>query len=103
MLRIKGDKLDSFAKARGWKAAKKTMLDTAHKVMETDFADCGGPEDLYIDVAYTGSLEDAREWIEEVEASFPGFPIHADPLSLSVACHIGPGALAVTLTKVLKP
>ena len=68
-----------------------------------DFADCGGPEDLYIDVAYTGSLEDAREWIEEVEASFPGFPIHADPLSLSVACHIGPGALAVTLTKVLKP
>ena len=103
VLRIKGDKLDSFAKARGWKAAKKTMLDTAHKVMETDFADCGGPEDLYIDVAYTGSLEDAREWIEEVEASFPGFPIHADPLSLSVACHIGPGALAVTLTKVLKP
>ena len=40
VLRIKGEKLDSFAKARGWKAAKKTMLDAAHKVMETDFPDC---------------------------------------------------------------
>ena len=38
VLRIKGEKLDSFAKARGWKAAKKTMIDTACKLMETDFA-----------------------------------------------------------------
>ena len=103
VLRIKGEKLDSFAKARGWKAAKKTMLDAAHKVMETDFPDCKGPEDMYFDVAYTGTLDDAKEWIGEVEAAFPGYPIHADPLSLSVACHIGPGALAITLTKVLKP
>ena len=103
VLRIKGEKLDSFAKARGWKAAKKTMLDAARKVMETDFPDCKGPEDMYFDVAYTGTLEDAKEWIGEVEAAFPGYPIHADPLSLSVACHIGPGALAITLTKVLKP
>ena len=39
--------------------------------------------------------------IEAVEAAFPGYPIHADPLSLSVACHIGPGAQAVTVTKAL--
>ena len=39
--------------------------------------------------------------LEELEAAFPGYPIHLDPLSLSVACHIGPGARAVTLTKAL--
>ena len=39
--------------------------------------------------------------LEELEAAFPGYPIHMDPLSLSVACHIGPGARAVTLTKAL--
>ena len=50
VLRIKGEKLDSFAKARGWKAAKKTMVDTARKVMDTDFADCHGPADLHIAV-----------------------------------------------------
>ena len=101
VLRIKGEKLDSFAKARGWKAAKKTMLDTARRVMETDFAGCRGPEDLHIAAAFTGTREEAQEWLEELEAAFPGYPIHMDPLSLSVACHIGPGARAVTLTKVL--
>ena len=59
VLRIKGEKLDSFAKARGWKAAKKTMLDTARRVMETDFAGCRGPEDLHIAAAFTGTREEA--------------------------------------------
>ena len=62
-----------------------------------------GPEEIHIAAAYTGSREDAQEWLEELQEAFPGYPIHADPLSLSVACHIGPGALAITLTKVLKP
>ena len=88
VLRIKGEKLDSFAKARGWKAAKKTMLDTARRVMETDFAGCRGPEDLHIAAAFTGTREGAQEWLEELEAAFPGYPIHMDPLSLSVALPI---------------
>ena len=101
VLRIKGEKLDSFAKARGWKAAKKTMLDTARGLMDTDFADCHGPADLHIAAAFTGRREDAQEWLGELEEAFPGYDIHMDPLSLSVACHIGPGALAVTLTKAI--
>lgn len=103
VLRIQGEKLDSFAKARGWKAAKKTMLDAIHKDMDTQFAGLSGPEELHIAAAFTGKREDAQEWLEELEHEFPGYPIHADPLSLSVACHIGPGALAVTVTKALKP
>ena len=103
VLRIQGEKLDSFAKARGWKAAKKTMLDAIHKTMDTQFAGLSGPEELHIAAAFTGKREDAREWLAELAEEFPGYPIHADPLSLSVACHIGPGALAVTVTKALKP
>lgn len=102
VLRIQGEKLDSFAKARGWKVAKKTMLDAIRKDMDTQFAGLSGPEELHIAAAYTGKREDAQEWLEELEAAFPGYPIHMDPLSLSVACHIGPGALAVTITKALK-
>ncbi len=101
VLRIKGEKLDAFAKTRGWKAAKKTMIDTARQVLDRDFPTCGGPEDMRIDAAYSGSEEEAREWLEELRAAFPGWPIEMDPLSLSVACHIGPGARAVTLTKSL--
>lgn len=101
VLRIKGEKLDAFAKTRGWKAAKKTMIKTIQEVIPTDFADCDGPKDLYLDAAYTGKREDAEEWLEDLKKAFPGYEIRMDPLSLSVACHIGPGARAVTITKIL--
>ena len=102
VLRIKGEKLDSFAKVRGWKAAKKAMIDAIRHTMDTDFAGLSGPEQLHIAAAYTGQRADAEEWLKELEELFPGYPIHMDPLSLSVACHIGPGALAVTVTKALE-
>ena len=103
VLRIQGEKLDSFSKARGWKVAKKTMLDATRAAMDTQFAGLSGPEQLHIAAAYTGRREDAQEWLEELESTFPGYPIHMDPLSLSVACHIGPGALAVAVMKALEP
>ena len=84
------------AAARAWASSA-----DCRRVMETDFAGCRGPEDLHIAAAFTGTREEAQEWLEELEAAFPGYPIHMDPLSLSVACHIGPGARAVTLTKAL--
>ena len=102
VLRIKGEKLDAFSKARGWKSAKKTMIQTIQKVIDTEFSDCKGPKNLYIDAAYTGNQEDANEWKRELEETFPEYDIYMAPLSLSVACHIGPGARAVTVTKRLK-
>ena len=102
VLRIKGEKLDSFAKVRGWKAAKKSMIDAIRHTMDTDFAGLSGPEQLHIAAAYTGDRAAAEEWLKELEATFPGYPIHMDPLSLSVACHIGPGAQAVTVSKALE-
>ena len=102
VLRIKGEKLDAFSKARGWKSAKKTMIQTIQKVIDPEFSDCKGPENLYIDAAYTGNQEDANEWKRELEETFPEYDIYMAPLSLSVACHIGPGARAVTVTKRLK-
>lgn len=101
VLRIKGEKLDAFSKTRGWKAAKKTMIQTIKDVIARDFADCDGPKDLYLDAAHTCKAEEAAEWKKELEAEFPGYDIHMDPLSLSVSCHIGPGAKAVAVTKIL--
>lgn len=102
VLRIKGDKLDAFSKTRGWKSAKKTMIQAAKKSMETDFAECNSPEGIWLEAAYTGSLEEAEEWKKELEEAFPGYEIYMAPLSLSVACHIGPGAKAVAFVKKLK-
>ena len=57
--------------------------------------------DFWIAGAYTNNIELAQEWKKEVEEAFPGHEMHMDPLSLSVGCHIGPGALAVTVTRKL--
>ncbi len=101
VLRIKGEKLDAFAKVRGWNAAKKTMLDTIRTVIDRDFPGCG-PADLHICSVYSGDRESALSWQEEVRAAFPENEVTLEPLSLSVSCHIGPGARAITVTKKLK-
>ena len=56
-------------------------------------------EDIsYLQSAYTKDEEAALKWKEELMAEFPGMEFQQDPLSLSVACHIGAGALAVAWT-----
>lgn len=100
VLQIQGEKLDAFAKVRGWKAAKRTML----KAIETDLKERfkGKEDQLTLGVLCTCGKEDAVEWKEEIHTMFPQFEITEAPLSLSVACHIGPGAMAVTCTKKVK-
>lgn len=95
VLQIQGGKLDAFSKARGWKSAKKTMLDAIEKDLKERFAG----KNMKIDVAYTCSDEEMKKWVEEVEARFPGYDMYVDKLSLSVSCHIGPGAMAIACTK----
>lgn len=95
VLQIQGKKLDAFAKARGWKSAKKIMLEA----MERDIQDRFGGKEVHLEAAYTCSEEEAASWKEELENRFPGYEIQMDRLSLSVACHIGPGAMAVACSK----
>lgn len=99
VLQIQGEKLDAFAKVRGWKAAKKTMLNAIEKDLDGRFAEV--KDQMVLGMAYTCSREDAQEWKQEIMERFPGFEIVEGPLSLSVACHIGPGAMAVTCMKKL--
>ena len=98
VLQIQGEKLDAFAKARTTAQGKSIMINAIKADIENRF---GGMEagDFWIAGAYTNNLDAATEWKKEVEAAFPGHEMHLDPLSLSVACHIGPGALAVTVTR----
>ena len=97
VLQIQGEKLDAFAKVRGFKAAKKKMLDAIEKDITKRFAG----KKIYLMAAYTCAEEEAEEWKKEIEARFPGYEVHMDPLSLSVSCHIGPGSMAVACCKVI--
>ena len=100
VLQIQGDKLDAFSKVRGWKAAKRTMLKAIEKDLEERFSEVR--EDMVLGMAYTCSKEEAQEWKQEISEKFPGYEIVEGPLSLSVVCHIGPGAMAVTCMKKVR-
>ena len=95
VLQIQGGKLDAFAKVRGMKAAKRTMLDA----MSADLSERFAGHKMYVAAAHTCAKDEALAWKEEIEAHFPRFEIHMDPLSLSVACHIGRGAVAIACSR----
>ncbi len=59
-------------------------------------------DNIWLQIAYTYDLAAANQLRSELEKEFPGFDINVDPLSLSVACHIGPGALAVACAKKIR-
>ena len=98
VLQIQGDKLDAFAKARTISQGKSIMINAIRSDMEKRFGGATA-DNIWLQIAYTYDREAAQQLKEEVQEQFPGFEIHMDPLSLSVACHIGPGALAVACCK----
>ena len=100
VLQIQGEKLDAFEKARGVKQAKKAMIKAMKKDMDKRFAKERAAGIMGLHIAYTANDKEVIDgWIVEVKEAFPDFEVDAHPLSLSVACHIGPGALAIACEK----
>ena len=101
VLTIQGEKLDAFSKARTLKQGKTIMMTALKKDLETRFHD---PEarHTWLEIAYTCSDEMAQEFKETVAEIYPDANICIAPLSLSIACHIGPGCLAVACSGHLK-
>ena len=102
VLQIQGEKLDSFTIARTKKQGVAKMINA----METDIKErFGGMENMdhiHIEVAHTANEEAAKEFEEELREHFGvKNEIICNPLSLSVSCHIGPGALAVACSKAI--
>ncbi len=94
VLQIQGEKLDAFAKARTTNQGKSIMISAIRKDIENRFGGLSEDKHIWLQIAHTANEEAARAYREEILEQFPGYDIHIDPLSLSVACHIGPGALA---------
>ncbi|MBD5087497.1 MAG: DegV family protein [Clostridiales bacterium] len=97
VLQIQGEKLDTFAKARTVKQGMSIMLKALQDDMENRFHN--DLEGMYINIAHTQNEKGANELKEEIWKIYPGIEIMVNPLSLSVSCHIGPGALAVAMAK----
>lgn len=102
VLQINGEKLDAFSKARGIKQGKRIMMDAIQKDLESKYVGYYANNKVWLYIAYTYDKEAAEELAAELKETYPGLPVHTDPLSLSVACHIGPGALAIACQRMLE-
>lgn len=96
VLQIQGFKLDQYAKPRKLADAKSIMLKAIKEDFETRFKNLVASGKMTISVAHTENIEEAEKFKQEVMEAFPNVEFkYVDPLSLSISCHIGPGALAV--------
>lgn len=102
VLQIQGEKLDAFAKARTTNQGKSIMISAIKKDIENRFGGMTEDKHIWLEIAHTANEEAAEAYKNEILEQFPGYDIHVDPLSLSVACHIGPGALAFACCKKIE-
>lgn len=98
VLQIQGEKLDAYTIARTKKQGVSKMI----AAIETDIQNrFGGIQNVHLEVAHTANDKAAAEFVQELRAHFGVDDIICNPLSLSISCHIGPGALAVACSKVI--
>ena len=103
VLQIQGEKLDAFKKVNTLKKAKEVMIEAMQKDFSTRFKEYVQNGEMQLSIAYTAEDTEAKVFAEEIKRTFPDVPIaFVDPLSLSVSCHIGPGALAIACARVVK-
>ena len=93
VLTIQGEKIDAFAKTRGILAAEKEMLKATFRDLHEKF---NNTPKRHILVGAAGTLltkEEIERWSNKIKEAFPGYPFLYHPLSCSIACHTGPGAM----------
>lgn len=99
ILQIHGGKLDAFAKVMSMKQAKAKLISAIRKEVNDRFPEELKQGKVTISVAHTfadPNSQELKDFVKEVKSSFEDMPFFVcDPLPLFIACHTGPGAIAV--------
>ena len=83
------------------KKARHVMIKAMQKDFEERFAELDKQGRMKLCIAYSHvDDETLQSWIDEVNEAFPGRDLLINPLSLSIGCHIGPGALAIAACRM---
>lgn len=104
ILTIKGYKLDKYRMMNRTVAnAKRIMIDACKDSINGFLKEVDGRVDnVHYQVAYTGvDTTEIEGLIQMIKDEFNTENVDCAPLSLSVACHIGNGAVAMAITKKL--
>ena len=103
VLTIQGDKLDSYAKARGLKSAFRTMLNAIKNDISSRFSHLREDGVLKVGIANTLMEPEKLElFINEMKENFPDMELFYLPLTMSIGTHTGPGALGIGVVRFHK-
>ena len=97
VLTIQGDKLDSYAKARGLKSAFRTMLNAVKNDISSRFSHLREDGVLKVGIANTLMEPEKLElFINEMKENFPDMEL------FYIGTHTGPGALGIGVVRFHK-
>ena len=102
VLTIQGEKLDAYAKERGMKKARHTMIEAMQKEVRTRFKELYDNDNFKMCIAYSDVDDETLQgWVDEVEEAFPDKELLIRPLSLSIGCQIEQDTRALAGPKIL--
>lgn len=101
VLTIQGEKLDAYTIAKTKKQGVKKMLAAIEDDINKRFGDTDHMENIHMEIAHTKNPEAAEDLKQQIIEKFGVTEVDLYPLSLSIACHIGPGSIAVACSKVI--
>ena len=101
VLRLIGEGLEKFNMPRSLLKAKMIMSDAIKADLNGRFKEALDKGEMRLAVVHAENESEAEIYKAELEKLFPNVPImYCDPMSLSIACHVGPGTLAVACIRV---
>ena len=102
VLRLVGGKLDKFAVPRTLQKAKDAVIAAVKEDLAGEYKEAVEKGEVRLVVAYNENREAALAWEEELKKLFPNIPfLSCDEMSLSIACHTGPGSLAFGIIRIV--
>ena len=101
VLTIQGEKLDAYTIAKTKKQGVKKMLAAIEDDINKRFGGTDHMENIHMEIAHTKNPEAAEDLKHQIIEKFGVTEVDLYPLSLSIACHIGPGSIAVACSKVI--
>ena len=102
VLQIQGEKLDAFTIARTKKQGVSKMLAAMEDDINRRFGGMENIQNIHLEVTHTNNEEAALEFVNLIKEKFGVEEVIMNPLSLSVSCHIGPGALAIACSRAIE-
>ena len=95
VLKLTTGLLDTYKMSRGFKNARKVMIDAMRHDLETRFREQYDKGEVYLMAASSADPEVTEGWVKEIEDAFPGHKVLCDDLTLGICAHVGHGGLEI--------